>query len=127
MNKYYVNSDGQVFAYASDGSEDAFISGDMREIEEEEAIQLTKIPVTAESVRIARMIGYADPVTGSDRMFSEAMRMNIMGEDGYQDVRAAAIKRFNEIQEANPWPEDSANESRVENDMPNNVSEVAQS
>lgn len=59
---------------------------------------------TRSDIEAGRLIAYADPLTGSDRLFSEVMRMQIMSEDGYQDVRALAIARFEEIQAKYPWP-----------------------
>lgn len=53
----------------------------------------------------ARKKAYADPLTGSDRLFSEALRMELMGEDGFEDKREQAIARYNEIQNQLPWPE----------------------
>lgn len=52
----------------------------------------------------ARKRAYADPLTGSDRLFSEAFRMEIMGEEGFEDKREQAIARYNEIQSQLPWP-----------------------
>lgn len=52
----------------------------------------------------ARKRAYADPLTGSDRLFSEALRMELMGEDGFEDKREQAIARYNEIQNQFPWP-----------------------
>lgn len=55
-------------------------------------------------VELNRLVAYADPITGSDRLFVEAQRMQMMGEDGWQKVRDAAAARYLEIQEAHPWP-----------------------
>lgn len=55
-------------------------------------------------VRVARLLAYANPVTGSDRLFSEAARMQLMGESGWAEVRSQAKERFLEIQSSNPWP-----------------------
>lgn len=63
-----------------------------------------KEEMTTAEVENARRRAYADPITGSDRMFSEASRMQIMGEDGYDVARAQAISRFEEIQAQYPWP-----------------------
>lgn len=60
--------------------------------------------LTREEIEAARLRSYADPLTGSDRLFSEAMRMQIMGEDGFEEVRAKAVARFEEIQAQYPWP-----------------------
>lgn len=49
-----------------------------------------------------RAIAYADPLNGSDRLFVEAQRMQIMGEEGWEDVIAAAITRHNEIKSQIP-------------------------
>lgn len=51
-----------------------------------------------------RQIAYADPVTGSDRLFSESYRMVLMGEEGADEIRLRAIARFEEIQSELPWP-----------------------
>lgn len=59
---------------------------------------------TRYEVEAMRLRSYADPLTGSDRMFSEALRMQTMGESGYEEVRARAIARFEEIQAQYPWP-----------------------
>ncbi|PAA05260.1 hypothetical protein [Pseudomonas fragi] len=58
---------------------------------------------TSEQVEAMRLRAYADPLTGSDRFFAEAQRMEAMGEPGWQDVRAAGVRRFNEIQTELPW------------------------
>jgi hypothetical protein len=58
---------------------------------------------TSEEIERLRLRAYADPVTGSDRYFAEAQRMETMGEPGWQDVRAAGVQRFNEIQKEFPW------------------------
>jgi hypothetical protein len=52
-----------------------------------------------------RRIAYADPVTGSDRLFSEAYRMQLMGEPDWEQVRDQAIARFHAIQAEYPWTE----------------------
>lgn len=51
-----------------------------------------------------RQVAYADPLTGSDRLFAEAYRMSVMGELGTDQVKADAIARFSEIQQELPWP-----------------------
>lgn len=56
-------------------------------------------------VEVSRRAAYADPITGSDRLFAEAQRMNLMGESGWEAVRDQAVARFNEIRGQNPWPQ----------------------
>lgn len=56
-------------------------------------------------VEASRQRAYADPLTGSDRLFNEARRMQDMGESGWEDVKAQAQARFLAIQAAFPWPE----------------------
>lgn len=51
-----------------------------------------------------RLHAYADPITGSDRHFNEAIRMQAMGETGWEAVRQRGITRFEEIQQQYPWP-----------------------
>lgn len=61
-------------------------------------------PLSASDIERYRLRSYADPLTGSDRLFSESLRMQIMGESGHEEVRARAIARFGEIQTQYPWP-----------------------
>lgn len=57
-----------------------------------------------EEIEQLRLRAYADPLTGSDRHFNEAIRMQVMGEKGYEVVRQRGISRFEEIQLQYPWP-----------------------
>lgn len=57
------------------------------------------------SVEAARKAAYANTQTGSDRLFAEAQRMQMMGESGWEAVRDAAIARYEEIKLEHPWPE----------------------
>lgn len=61
-------------------------------------------PPTAESINESRLRAYADPVNGSDRLFAEASRMQVMGEAGHESVLAKAVARYAEIQSKYPWP-----------------------
>lgn len=65
---------------------------------------LLEIEKTRDEIESLRLSSYADPIAGSDRLFSESTRMQIMGESGFEDVRARAISRFEEIQAQYPWP-----------------------
>lgn len=51
-----------------------------------------------------RLLAYADPITGSDRYFAEASRMDATGESGSGAYREAGVKRYSEIQSQFPWP-----------------------
>lgn len=62
---------------------------------------------SAEVVERQRLMAYADLETGSDRYFSEAIRMQAMGESGWEAIREKAVTRFHEIQALYPWPEDA--------------------
>ena len=55
-------------------------------------------------VEVQRLRAYADPLLGSDRFFSEASRMQIMGDGDWESVRNQGISRYNEIQAELPWP-----------------------
>lgn len=59
---------------------------------------------TRESIERLRALAYSDQITGSDRMFSEASRMKIMGESGHESVLIKAVARYKEIQSKYPWP-----------------------
>lgn len=61
--------------------------------------------LTKEEVESLRKAAYANEFTGSDRLFAEAQRMQLMGESDWESVRDAAIARFEEIKAEYPWPE----------------------
>lgn len=61
-------------------------------------------PPTRDEIDKLRLHAYADPITGSDRHFNEAIRMQAMGESGWEAVRQSGIARFEEIQLQYPWP-----------------------
>lgn len=104
--RYFKNDAGEVFA---------FDESDVEEWAGEKFTELTAKEIEAhlnppaailskEDVETLRLQAYADPMTGSDRYFSEAMRMQIMGEEGYEEVRAQAVSRFEAIQRQYAWP-----------------------
>lgn len=58
-----------------------------------------------ETIENRRALAYADPETGSDRYFLEAMRMQQMGLPGWEEIKDLGIARYLEIQSENPYPE----------------------
>lgn len=61
---------------------------------------------TRGTVEAARLRAYADPLTGSDRYFSEANREVVLGNtDNAEHARLRGLQRFTEIQQEHPWPE----------------------
>lgn len=59
---------------------------------------------TSSDVENLRLCAYSNVITGSDRLFAEASRMQIMGEEGSSAVKDKAIARYKEIQAQYPWP-----------------------
>lgn len=51
-----------------------------------------------------RKYGFADPITGSDHLFAQSYRMQMMGEEGWESIRDEAIKRYEEIKKEFPKP-----------------------
>lgn len=63
--------------------------------------------VTRESVEMARLRAYADPVTGSDRYRAEAEAERLQGnEEAAKEAEQKMLSRRTEIQTANPWPKE---------------------
>lgn len=64
-------------------------------------------PPTREQIEGKRLRAYADPITGSDRHFAEAIRMQAMGADQAEidAAKTAGAERYAEIQAEYPWPE----------------------
>lgn len=63
------------------------------------------LPLTLKQVEAERLRAYADPITGSDRYFSEAQRETLMGNpDAADAAKALGMARFAEIKAEHPWP-----------------------
>lgn len=69
-----------------------------------ELVPYKSLPMTESEIESSRVAEYANPITGSDRLFSEASRMQVMGEDGAENAKEKAIARYKEIQAQYPWP-----------------------
>jgi len=63
-------------------------------------------PPTREQIEAQRLRAYADPLTGSDRHFAEAARLQAMGATAEEvdAAKAAGATRYAEIQAQYPWP-----------------------
>ena len=61
---------------------------------------------TRQEVESMRLRAYADPLTGSDRFFSEVARLQVMGAESSEidSVKALGAARYEEIQAQYPWP-----------------------
>lgn len=104
---YFKSPAGEVFAYESKEDRALFGSEGLIAMTDSEAIahlNATSPPPSRERIEAIRLRAYADPLTGSDRLFAQSTRMEVMGEPGHEDVRDQAIARFTEIQAKNPWP-----------------------
>lgn len=64
-------------------------------------------PPTREEVEAMRLSAYADPVNGSDRYFSEAIRLQLVGDPSWPSVKDKGVARHAEIKAKYPWPEGS--------------------
>lgn len=63
-------------------------------------------PPTREQIESARLRAYADPLTGSDRYFAEAVRLQAAGapQEEIDAANADGGQRYAEIQAEFPWP-----------------------
>jgi len=64
------------------------------------------VVMTASDIERLRLTAYADPISGSDRYFNEATRMQLMDEGGWETIKTAGIVRYQKIQQEYPWPAD---------------------
>lgn len=106
MKYYRHKKTDEVFAFAADGSDDEHIGKELVLMSDSEVfdhLNPAPPPPTREQIEASRLRAYADPLTGSDRYFAEAQRMQVMNEPGWEPVRAAGVTRFEEIQEQFPW------------------------
>ena len=106
---YYKSKTGEVFAYEADGSQDAYIKPSLVRMTDAEVQAHLNPPSpapTREQIEAQRLRAYADPITGSDRYFAEAARLQAMGaaQEEIDAANAAGAKRYAEIQGEYPWP-----------------------
>lgn len=70
-----------------------------------EPITIVPLPATRAEVEAVRLRAYSDPITGSDRYFSEAQRESLLGNaQAAEAAKALGLARFAQIQADNPWP-----------------------
>ena len=64
-------------------------------------------PPSREAIEALRLQAYANPITGSDHYFAEAVRLTAQGDaKGAASVTAAGQVRYEEIRAELPWPAD---------------------
>ena len=108
--KYYRDPNtSEVFAYEANGSQDGYINPvliRMTAAEVQSHLNPSSPAPTREQIEARRLHAYADPLTGSDRYFAEAVRLQAMGADQAEidAVNAAGAARYAEIQGTYPWP-----------------------
>lgn len=104
---YFKSLSGEVFAYESKKDRDLFGDRSLVPMTPDEVnSHLNPLPpmLSRSDIESLRRRAYADPLIGSDCLFSESLRMQSMGEAGHEEVRARAVARFEEIQAQYPWP-----------------------
>lgn len=64
-------------------------------------------PLTKGEVKLVRQHAYANPESGSDRMFAEVTRLSLMGGTAsvIEAARQAGVDRYEEIRLQFPYPE----------------------
>lgn len=106
---YYKDSTGKVFAYETKQDRDRFGAADLIPMTADDVdahINPPQLPPTRDEVESARLAAYAHPVTGSDRYFAEAARLQAMGgtSEEIDAARTAGAARYADIQAEFPWP-----------------------
>lgn len=106
---YFKNESGEVFAYETEAERERFGAAGLVEMTETEVVahlNPAAAPLTREQVEGLRLQAYADPITGSDRHFAEATRLQVMSapRSEIDAAKAAGVARYAEIQEQYPWP-----------------------
>ncbi len=66
------------------------------------------VEVIRTDVEQQRLSAYANPLTGSDRHFAEATRLEAIGDTtGAEEALAAGLARYDEIRSQYPWPKEA--------------------
>lgn len=108
--KYYKHPESsEVLAYESEQERQEWGAPELVEMTPEEVeahLNPPAKPLTREQIEALRLRAYADPLTGSDRYFAEASRLQAMGaaQEEIDAANAAGAKRYAEIQGEYPWP-----------------------
>ena len=108
--KYYRDSNtSEIFAYEADGSQDEHIKQGLVRMTDAEVhahLNPPAKPLTREQIEALRLQAYANPLSGSDRHFAEAVRLQATGapQEEIDAANAAGVKRYAEIQAEHPWP-----------------------
>lgn len=70
--------------------------------------KVSQEPQTRQQVEEMRLREYSHPITGSDRFFAEAVRLQAANapESDIEAAKASGMARYAEIQALYPWPEE---------------------
>lgn len=106
---YYKSKTGEVFAYETEEERKEWGSPELVKMTKTEIEAHLNPPIpslTREQIEALRLRAYADPLTGSDRYFVEASRLQAVGaaQEEIDAANAAGAKRYAEIQGEYPWP-----------------------
>lgn len=78
----------------------------LKNIKTAEQLVTERKEAAIQAVETQRLTAYANPMTGSDRHFAEAARLEAMGDTaGAEVARAYGLARYEEIRTMYPWPE----------------------
>lgn len=97
------------FEYSSEDVENGLVRAGLVPLTSKEAdehLNPAPEPLSCEQVNKMRLLAFADPVTGSDRYFVEAMSSS--DPDKADKAKALGNARRAEIQGMYPWPEKGA-------------------
>ena len=72
----------------------------------DEHLNPAPVPLSRDQIDMLRLLAFADPVTGSDRYFVEALSSS--DPDKADKAKALGNARRAEIQAMYPWPDDGA-------------------
>lgn len=80
----------------------------LKNIKTAEQIATESKEAAIQAVETQRLAAYANQMTGSDRHFAEAVRLEAMGDTaGAEVARTAGLARYEEIRSEHPWPEEA--------------------
>ena len=78
----------------------------LKNIKTAEQIEMERKEAAIQAVETQRLSAYANPLTGSDRHFAEAARLEAVGDtEGAEVARSDGLARYEEIRSMHPWPE----------------------